>query len=333
MFAQREDRFVVSVVLVGDLHLSDRPPSQCGPEYNDQLFRMLQEVIALSSQHDGVVFAGDLFHLKRPDRTSHRTVQRMIDVVQSINCPVHLVVGNHDIQYGRVESIYETQPFGTLLQAGAHLLDGWDRDLPLYGIPWQQDWQNPGDVFSDWLAGEGDARYDSLDQCLLVTHAPLYPPGRENPFECILASDFAAAVQEGFCYYGHVHECHGTYMVDGVTFCNQGALSRGSLQEEDLTRQPAVTVWHSGRVGEAAFERVELASAPPASEVFRIAEAAVRVDHRDRLEGFLEAVGRSQVAATSVEAVLAHLQTLELSEADRSLAEEVLAASVAGELR
>ena len=323
---------MTSVCLVGDVHLSDRSPVSCTPQYNDQLFTMLHEVVDLSGSADAVVFSGDVFHAKAPHRTSHRTVQRMIDVVQAFSCPVFLVPGNHDMQQDRLASIHETQPFGTLLQAGARLLVGWDREFPIYGVPWLQDWSDHGEHFVEWLT-EGDSRYGDLQNCLLVAHAPIYPPGRENPFECVPASDIAGAMQAGYCYYGHVHDHHGTFTVDGVTFCNQGALSRGSLQEEDLTRRPAVTYWHSDRSGVAAFERVELTSAPPADQVFRVAEAAQRVDHRDRLEDFLAAVGRAEVAQTSVEAVLAHIGTLGLAAPERALAEDVLRSAEAGELR
>jgi len=94
-----------------------------------------------------------------------------------------------------------------------------------------------------------------------------------------------------------------------------------------------VTAWYSDCSGEDAFVRIELTSAPPASEVFRIAEVAERVDHRGRLEDFLSAVGRSSVAQTSVESVLAHLTTLGLSDAESLLAEDVLRSAEAGELK
>lgn len=323
---------MTSLLCVPDLHLSDKPPTNCSSDYLDQLFTMLDEVVEISARCDAVVFAGDIFHIKQANRTSHRTVQRMIDVVQAFPVPVYLVAGNHDLAQDRLESIYETQPFGTLLQAGARLLTGWSRDFPLYGAHWEQDWQNPGDFLTGWLV-EGDARHGALSECLFVTHAPIFPPGKENPWECIPASTFAEWLQEGSCFYGHVHDYHGVFTVDDVTFCNFGAVSRGSLHEEDLTRHPSVAIWHSDRSGEEAFERVKLASAPPASEVFKLAEHAEKADYRERLDQFLSAVGQSTVSLTSVESVLDSLRSLDLSSADYELAEEVLEAAQAGSLK
>lgn len=322
----------VKIGIFGDLHLSDKPPSQCTDAYNDQLFGMLDEGVKIAADRelDAVVFAGDLFHLKRPSATSHGTVQRMIEVVQAFSCPVYLVVGNHDIQHDRIESIHETQPFGVLLRSGARLLDGWAPDLPLYGVPWQQRWNEGEPAFESYARRMRRVTENDL----IVTHAPIYPPGQELPWENIPASEVAEWMfGTGYLYYGHVHDFHGVFECGGVVFCNQGALSRGSLHESDLTRHPAMTVWHSDRSGPSAFERVELESAPPASEVFRLAEAEVRIDYRDRMATFLGALADSTVTATSVEAVVAHVQAMpQLSEDERSLAAEVLNEAATGGL-
>lgn len=326
---------MTKILCVPDVHLSDKPPSNCTDSYNDDLFVMLEEIVNLSKsrQIDAVAFAGDIFHSKIPMRTSHRTVQRMIGVVQSFECPVFLVPGNHDLQQDRIESL-DTQPFGVLLHSGARLLSGWASggQLPLYGVPWQQDWNGDySDSFLSWVT-EVDTRWDS--NALLVTHAPLYPVGQELPWENVPAGHIALSMgTTGHCFYGHVHDYHGVFEVDGVTFCNHGALSRGSLHEEDLTRHPSVTIWHSDRSGVAAFERVKLSSARPADQVFRLAEHQAKIDYRDRLDVFLGAVRQSQVSVTSVESVLAEVRKMNLSAEELDLAESVLTAAIAGELK
>lgn len=316
--------------IVGDIHISDKPPTNCTESYNDDLFEMLTEVgdIAGRRQLSAVVLAGDVFHIKRPDRTSHRTVQRLIDVLQAYPCPVYMVIGNHDIQQDRLDSVFETQPFGVLLQAGMRLLSGWDFELPVYGVSWQQDWHDAEEAFKEWGGGAPH------DQALIVTHAPLYPPGQENPFENVPASVVAGwAGKKGYLYYGHVHDYHGVFETDGVVFCNQGSLSRGSLHESDLTRKPAITIWHSDRSGPEAFERVELKAAKPAEEVFRLVEHAERVDYRERLDAFLASVASTKVDATSVESVISHVRSLELGRAETDLAVEVLEQAASGELK
>lgn len=319
------------ILCIGDLHLSDKAPSNCTDSYNDDLFGLLEEIVGIARERDvaAVVFAGDLFHIKSPIRTSHRTVQRMIEVVKQFHCPVYGVVGNHDILNDRIESVFETQPFGILLQAGMRLCDGWaEDDLPLFGIPWQQDWQDAEAAFAEWRGAKNP------QGSLIVTHAPLYPVGRELPYENIPAPTVAEwAGNRGHLYYGHVHDYHGVFEAGGVVFCNQGALSRGSLHESDLTRKPAVTIFHEDIAGPEAFERVELQTAKPASEVFRLAEANARRDYRVSLDDFLEAVGSSTVEATSVEAVIEYVRGIEtLSDAECKLAVDVLTAAATGEI-
>lgn len=324
---------MLKILTAADLHLSDKPPSNCTDSYNDDLFTMLEEVVSIAKAQavDAMVFAGDLFHLKQANRTSHRTVMRMADVVQAFSCPVYLIIGNHDIQFDRIDSVHETQPFGMLLKAGAHLLSGWaNPDLPLYGVSWQQDWNGPdtSSAFYDWI-NEIDQRWSG--EALLVTHAPIYPPGEELPWENIPAWTIAEMMGRiGYCYYGHVHSCHGMFETNGVTFCNQGALSRGSLHEDDLKRKPAVTMWSSGSVG---FERVELTTAPPVEQVFRLADHAEVVDYRERLGAFLASVRESSITVTSIESVLESIRGMGLPVGYVNLAEEVLTAAVSGELK
>lgn len=313
------------------MHLSDREPSSCTPSYNDDLFDLLAEIVKIAADRsvDAVVFAGDIFHIKTPSRTSHKTVQRMIDVVQRFACPVYGVVGNHDILHDRIESVFETQPFGVLLQSGMRLLDGWDEgDLPIFGVPWQQHWAEGAPAFERWRSGGG-----LTSPALIVTHAPLYPPGEELPWENIPATTVAEWMGgAGFLYYGHVHDLHGTYAAGGVVFCNQGALSRGSLQESDYNRKPAVTIWHHGQLGFDAFERVELQTAKPGDQVFKVEEHIQKVDYRDRLDAFLVAVSNSTVQLTNVESVMHHVRGMDLPPPVVELAVEVLTAASVGDL-
>lgn len=306
----------VQVCIIGDVHLSDKPPSQCTESYNDDLFDLLYQIVGIAGTRevDAVVFAGDIFHIKQSNRTSHRLVQRMIQVVQSFKCPVYVVPGNHDLLHDRFDSLLETQPLGVVVRAGLKLLDGWATNLPIYGVPWQPDWTTaPSEgagwpaAFVAWRAGGPGIKPDGL----LITHAPLYPPGKELPYEFVPATDISDLMVSGYCYYGHVHPAHGVYKVDRTWFCNQGAISRGSLHEEDLTRVPAVTIWDNSRQGADAFERVVLV-AKPASEVFRLQEHIQAKEYSQQLNEFLAQVSSSTVQVTSIESVISHLKEMGL---------------------
>ncbi len=307
-------------VLVGDVHATERPPSSCTDSYLDDLLDLLRQVVVLTESASGLVIAGDLFHHKAPSRTSHRLVMQLLEVLARAKCLAYVVPGNHDVQHDRLDSIDDTQPLGVLLHSDVvSLLDGWADDV-LYGVPWQQHWTDAA-VYEELGRYRRDRDKNELLYTLVVTHAPLYPPGRELSFEHYPAAKFAAAMGNvGSVFYGHVHEPHGVYEVDGVTFCNNGALSRGSLHEYNLTREVCATVWDS-KTG--LFERVPL-KAKPASEVFRLQEKQQVTDMQGRLDEFLEQISSAQLDVVSVERVMEHVRGMGLGQPVEALIEELV---------
>lgn len=319
-------------LLLSDVHATRHAPSSCTDTYWPDLRDLLWQSVELARQREvlGVVWAGDVFHHKAPKRTDHGLVQDLIKVVQAYPVPVWIVPGNHDMQHDRLDSIGVTQPLGVLYQAGARRLDGWaDWDQPheqhpLYGVPWLQDWneQNIEAALESW-------RSQVFGLSLVVTHAPIYPPGKEPPYECTPAKWWALGMpgEPGqSLFYGHVHEPHGTYRVGDLTFCNNGALSRGSLDEYNLRRPVGCTIWDSAGGG---FEFVPL-DAKPAEQVFRLAAREREDAGQARMDSFLEAAGTTELGVLSIESVLEHFRTLGLTGSEYALAEEFLMAEAGG---
>lgn len=292
------------VLLLGDLHLADRPPSSCTDSYTDDLFEILDAVtdIARERRVRAVIQGGDFFHVKAPSRNSHALVLRSIEWMRSLPCPLLITAGNHDLLQDRYETAHETQPLGLMYAAGAIDLNGWADDLPVFGIPWQQDWEEEGTLERVWRPWRDAAR--DLDRCLTVTHAPIYPPGRELPYEFIPTQGVSAAMEnKGSIFYSHVHDFHGIYTVDDVKYCNNGALSRGSLHESNLTRKILATLWSP----DGGFETIDLPH-KPGSEVFRLTEHQEMKDSEARLDDFLSSIAQTTVDVASIEAVIASVR-------------------------
>lgn len=232
----------VRVLIINDVHLSDRPPSIRTETYAHDILDKLRytQLIARDNDVDQVVFTGDVFHVKTPSRTSHWLVQQMCEIIKGYELPVGIVPGNHDISHDRRESL-ERQPLGVLYKAGAHELVGsWGYT---FGIPWLQDWEAE---LPAWME-----RWQRASVPLMVTHAPIVPHGQTRPFEVIDSAVWAEMmVRPGDVVHGHMHSPDGSYKVEnehGVFwFSNEGALSRGSIHEETLSRSPAVSIWESG---------------------------------------------------------------------------------------
>jgi DNA repair exonuclease SbcCD nuclease subunit len=299
---------VSEFLLINDIHLSDRAPASCTDTYLDDLFDLLDKAADLAQSRDAsIILAGDVFHHKAPSRTSHSTVMRLIDWARQALAPIYAVAGNHDLQHDRVASLHETQPLGVVCASGAiELLDGWEMDseAAVYGVPWLMtyDQANVDDALAQY---RNHPPVPDTAPMLVVTHAPLYPPGHELKFEYFPAKQWAKAMgNAGTVHYGHVHEPHGIYEVDGVTFSNCGALSRGSLHEHNLTRTPAVAIWNSDT---GAIEHVTL-QAKPAEEVFRLQQVAEVKAAGLNLSKFLDSIQATRLDITTADTVMEHVR-------------------------
>lgn len=329
------DIVVTTVILVGDLHLDDRTPVSCTDTYTQDILDMMTWIATLETEigADAVVQAGDVFNCKAPARTSHALILRVIETFARFK-NLWIVPGNHDMSSDRLDSITEKQPLGVVLAAGAaHLLNGWHHSLPVYGVPWQQDWTTnadaPARAFEAWRLAPWrfEADVEALDRsnCLAVTHAPIYPPALAERvlFDLVPTggeNGLAAAMGGvGYAYYGHIHEDHGQFIDAGATFANVGALSRGSRTEYNLERQIKIMVWTDEHFYGAGPLTGDYSFAPgftevvvphkSSAEVFTVVDAPAVAERLD-LEAFLTSVGSASLEMSSTASVIAHLRAM-----------------------
>lgn len=311
---------MTKILCVGDLHVTDKAPVSATESYTDDIIAMLYWIADYAAEEgvDAVVLAGDVFHHKAPSRNSHELVLKMIAVVKyflSKGLLLLCVTGNHDVQNGRTEDVHERQPLGVLYEAGLVELNGWHETLPLFGVPWRESWTEPGDpalALRGREDSEGFGPVNPKGETLVVTHAPIYPPdeAQKQMFELVqLAGEGGlseAMGNEGFLYYGHIHEDHGIFEVEGVTYANMGALSRGSLHEYNLNRTIKVALWDTS----GPYPQFTEVPVPhkPASEVFRIAEVMEERGQKLSLESFLSAVGSRTLEISDTGSVIEHIQ-------------------------
>ena len=306
-------------ICVGDIHLSDRPPASCTESYTDDILEMLSYVAKLekATKADAVVWAGDIFHHKQPSRTSHATVLKLMQVAQQYQRPPLVVTGNHDIMSDRLDSL-EKQPLGVLYESGVlRELVGWHEDLPICGVPWQQRWLSPGTI---WEAFEPYREHNIKG--LVVTHAPIYPPTVADNvlFELLDLTEVSRSMEnQGWLYYGHIHEPHYKFEVDGVEYANMGAISRGSLHEYNLARKIQVAIW----TPEHGFVPVDIPH-KPASEIFKLAEAQEKKAEKVSLDTFLAEVGNATLDISSTGSIIDHVRRMEIEENVKSKSIQLL---------
>jgi DNA repair exonuclease SbcCD nuclease subunit len=295
----------IKLLMVGDVHVSDRPPSTRTASYREDILRKLIEIGELAKQADAVVFAGDIFHSKKPRNTSHQTVRAVAQILQSYPRPVYIVPGNHDYAGRHPESL-KGHPLGTVSLMPNVTLFGLDRhrtemlyhndfEVRLWGVR-EEEGLEAFEVGGD-------------EQTVIVAHSAIFPPGQAP---AVWEAWDARAVREHIesqvtvVWYGHIHEPHGAYDVDGLEFVNFGAISRGSLHEEGARdRVPAVGLLTMRAESYSySIEEIPLQSARPAADVFRIAEVEEEAVRASETNAFVEALSSAEVEVFSVETAI-----------------------------
>ena len=308
---------MTDAVIVGDIHLSDRAPTSRRDSYAEEILAKVAWC-SIFANHPGpgqgalpLVLAGDVFHLKVPHRTSYRLVQRLHSILATVARGVWIVPGNHDLTNGRLDSL-AAQPLGALCRMGnVHELDGHDSALPqINGIPWHEafdggDWRSAVEAYiAQW-------QDDNCVPDLVVTHAPIFPVGKEpGVYPTIPASEWGGVMRDAgisATYYGHIHEQHGSFVAGGHLFCNQGALSRGSIHEESVNRHPAITDWNGSK---CEFYDVPLPAevVKPPSEVFLFEKAEEKKQAESIVAAFQSALGEVQLPVLTVEEVVSYIR-------------------------
>ncbi len=306
----------MKVLLLGDIHLSDNPPAARREGYLEEVLDLLWQTVEIANRENAVpVWAGDVFHLKTPGRNSFRMVGEAMDVANSYDAGLLIVPGNHDLTHDRLDSL-PSQPLNMLLKLdNVELLQGLSRSHGyIYGVPWLQRFND--ETVSDAL----ESYREVCDDGLVVTHAPLYPPGKELPYEFYDTEKWAQAMgNNGSVFYGHVHNPHGVYSVGGVQFCNNGALSRGSLDESNLSRSVVATMYSSIDSG---FRTVPLEQ-KNAGDLFKM-EVKAKREAQIQLDDFLASIGEASLEITTSSAVMDHIRSLGLGTEVESLIQDLL---------
>jgi len=284
--------------------------------YREQILAMIAEVGDLCQELTGnvdVIFTGDTWHSKRPDRTSHYLVQQVQDVFRNHYHPIFplLLPGNHDMSSDGEGSL-PRQPLGDL-RSDAILLRGGEpislRDLVVIPRPYNRQ----RDADPTYYALTEDEKYwlretkTPATHILLVAHGSILPPGQSRPFPYITADQIdTTGIDVIAC--GHLHEDLGIHRLkDGTLFLNLGSIARTSRTQDNLTRPVKVAVITFSDV--ISVEEVPLKSVLPASEVFyETVMGGTDPDTADEIVEFAESLARGlDVETITIDELLADM--------------------------
>lgn len=274
-----------------DVHVSDRAPESWKGDYVEEIWSNLRQIGVLAKRHaaTAVLDGGDFFHVKAPTQNSHGMVAQVALIHQAYPCPVWCVEGNHDIKYNNLETLSE-QPLAVLYNARVfnHLRDEtFEKDgleVRVVGVPYSR-FRTIGDLQAIRKRGN--------EYLFAIVHALAgeNPPSTVEEFFGEPVFRYEELVVDGgpdLWMFGHWHQDQGATKIRDRWFVNQGAVSRGALSRENLTRVPKVALIEVGPDG------IEVTTIPldvaPASEVFDLERKQLRDVETKSIERYVERI-------------------------------------------
>lgn len=300
----------INLLVIGDVHICDHAPGKRNDDYKERILEKLNECVSLAKESSvtHVLFLGDIFHLKAANRVSHRLVQEMCDVLLSFEVPVIILVGNHDITDGSLDSITR-QPIGMFRFLKNVTL--------LYDEPVALD----DDILIHPLPGISDVTIDNFTvnrvnpKDIFAVHQSIVPDASLEP-EMIQHIVFDAArvaevADTDIILYGHQHRHDGIYEVvrqDGTTatFSNLGSICRLTVADSDVDKVPQVLLLSIDVDIErsVSMNKVTLQCVQPAHEAYRLEEHFEGKEHSRDIEETIKKLKATEVSAFSIESVI-----------------------------
>lgn len=274
-----------------DVHLSDRAPSSRTDDWADAVFDKLGQVrdVAREVNAAAIIDGGDFFHIKSPTRNSHALVHRTAEHHSTYPCPVYCTPGNHDAVYGDY-SFLPQQPLGVLFSTGVfkRLYDEHEAvfthdgiTVRLVGIPYHGTSYDM-DRFHSIQKGDEDI-------LICVAHVLASHKGG-TMFEgedIIRYADLVDTAPDVYLF-GHWHKDQGIKEIGGKQFVNIGSLTRGSLSQDEVERQPASAILRCSSEGVAI--EVHRLKVRPAEEVFDVEGRARQIKRQVEMDSFVTAI-------------------------------------------
>ena len=301
----------VKMLTIGDVHIADNPPGKRTETFCSDVLTKLRECSEIAERESvtHILYLGDIFHLKHAHRISHRLVQDMSKIILDTGLPTYILVGNHDITDGSLDSLAK-QPIGTLGLLSNVTLLTWDpvqldEDITLHPIPGVHPKNAPIEKF----AVGGDSKQD-----ILVVHQGVVPDvSKENENyrdQCYDAADIDYASKCGLVLYGHHHRYDGIYTVGDTTFSNLGSITRLEASDHDLHKMPRVLTvdFDDGPERLPTLTEHRLENVRHYEEAYSLADHYEAKEHQLDIDETISKLKETRLGKFSLESIEKHIQ-------------------------
>lgn len=254
-----------------DLHISSINPTSRKGNYEEDILQKLEQIkkIGRENKVDFFICAGDIFNLKSPIRNSHELVGKLINSFKSYPAPIYATEGNHDLRNDSYET-FEEQPI-YVLYASESLIQIRNIEKVINGIK-----INIRSIpFSEEIDLDSiEKAKKDFDISIMVLHLYTSPEGGLLYKSKIYSYEELSKTEDDIYILGHYHIDQGIKSISinnkNMIFVNIGAISRGSLSEDNINRIPKIALFQVNKIDqkvEISYKTIPLDVKPP-EEVF-----------------------------------------------------------------
>lgn len=266
-----------------DCHLSDRPPASRIDDYKQSIFEKLDQIYQMAEEREcnAILDAGDFFHVKAPTKNSHELTGEVATQHNKYKVPVYSIIGNHDVLHGNAIAVHK-QPLGVLFQTNTfhRLVDTTFGDVRVIGIDYSLDSND-----------ELKKRCVKGDEKILiavfhgnVSELSLFPSEKFYSFRGLSQLDPDVWI------LGHIHKDQGIHKINDRYFISPGAVSRGALTYDEITRNPKIGYLEIDTdSGEIKAEEIDL-KVKDSSEVFDLEVSKKKKEEDGSIDEFIQSL-------------------------------------------
>jgi len=300
MLSKRLDR--ISLIGICDPHFTAYNPSSWKVSYYDELEKTIKSLFHYANTElvDGIVWAGDIFHLKSPSRNPLWFMTKIIQLMREAPCPNLGIAGNHDLKFGSLEGL-EGQPLELLMEAGVyHLLD-------------QKPWIFSVAGFEVEVAGKSyehgravEPHFETNAKWKMSVGHFWFGKQTGTLFgEQIYGPDHLVKWKSDIYLIGHHHDDQGIVRRDNKQYCSVGSVTRTGSHRNDLERRPSAVLM-SFTENAVDIQPIRVLHRPM-SELIDMDRREQVMKEKEEIDNFIETLKEGTIGTMDPDKVLSEL--------------------------
>jgi DNA repair exonuclease SbcCD nuclease subunit len=305
----------IRFVTFTDVHISSVNPSSRKGNYEEDIFNKLEQIKTVGEKvkADFFICAGDLFNLKAPMRNPHALNAKLINLFKSYPAPIYTTEGNHDLRQDSYET-FDEQPLNVIYSSDA-LIQARDIKktlnnitVKIRSIPFQEE----PDLSTL------DRADKSVDLSIFILHLYATPDGGMLFRSKLYSYEEISKLMDDIFVIGHYHVDQGVETLDingkKQSFINLGSISRGSLSDEDVSRQPKISVVTVTKDdGKVSIETVIVKlKVKPVDEVFDLVVHEREKKEQKEAKEFVDKLKTDMIEAPDEDRITEEIKSLDL---------------------